>query len=91
MTKLELAKQLAQAEGIAITRAQSIVDNVMDLIICHFQDGGSQVTLRGFGTIKIRKRHAHRGVNPKTGEVVEVAEKMSITFKPAADFLHRIN
>lgn len=91
MTKLDLTQQLARAEGISQAKAQSVIENVLDLIICHFQEGGSQVTLRGFGTLKTRKRRAFTGTDPRTKENINVPEKLSVTFKPSAELLRRIN
>lgn len=90
MTKLELAKQLAAAEGLTHTKALSIVDNVVDLIVLHFVEGGEKITIRGFGTIKIWKRRAYTGTDPH-GRLRSYNEQKSITLRPSAETLRRIN
>ncbi len=42
------------------------------------------VTLRGFGTFKVKIRAAREGRNPKTGEVLTIPEKQAFVFKAAA-------
>lgn len=91
MTKLELAKELAQAEGISQVKALSIIESLMDLITCHFQNGGKQVTLRGFGTFKTYKRRGFLGRNPKTGAPIPIVEKLFVGLRPSAELLRRIN
>ena len=93
MTKHELAGQLAQAERISHTKAVSIIENVADLIICHFQNGGEKITIRGFATIKVRKRRAFTGKDPhgRLHRHEEHEEKKSIIIRPSAEMLRRIN
>jgi len=90
VTKHELAGQLAQAERISHTKAVSIIENVADLIICHFQNGGEKITIRGFATIKVRKRRAFTGKDPH-GRPHRHEEKKSIIIRPSAEMLRRIN
>lgn len=91
MTKLELAKELAQAERISQTKALSIIENLMDLITCHFQNGGKQVTLRGFGTFKTYKRRGFTGRDPRTGDPIKIVERLYVGLRPSAEMLRRIN
>jgi len=45
-----------------------------------------KIYLSGFGTFSIVKRKARIGRNPKTGEVVKIAAKVTPKFKPARVF-----
>jgi nucleoid DNA-binding protein len=91
LTKKDLAKQAAKALHIPQTKALNAVETLADLIACHFQEGGERVTIRGFGTIKLRKRCAFTGRDPRTRELFTVKARKSITFKPSRELLDRIN
>ena len=71
--------------------ATAVIETALDLITCYFQNGGSTVAVRGFGTFKKRKRRAFTGSDPRTGEPVAIPERYSVTFKPSADVVRRIN
>lgn len=46
-------------------------------------EGGSSVSLTGFGTFEMRSRAARPGRNPQTGEAIMIAETHSLGFKAA--------
>jgi len=43
---------------------------------------GDAVQLIGFGTFEVRKRAARKGVNPKTGETIQIKAAKVPAFKP---------
>jgi DNA-binding protein HU-beta len=45
-----------------------------------------KIYLSGFGTFSIVKRKARKGRNPKTGEAVKIAAKVTPKFKPTKAF-----
>lgn len=93
LTKHKLAKQLQNEQRFLwMTQKASvdIIETVVDLISCHFQNGGESVTLRGFGTFKRGKRAAFLGDVPGVG-TVSIPEKSTITFKPSAELKRRLN
>jgi integration host factor subunit beta len=49
------------------------------------------VELRGFGTFGVKSRSARTGRNPKTGDLVEVAEKAVPVFKTGKEMRRRLN
>jgi nucleoid DNA-binding protein len=91
LTKTGLAKQTAQGLSLTQIEAMNAIETIADLITCHFQNGGEVVTIRGFGTFRKRKRRAFTGSDPRTGEPVAIPERYSVTFKPSADVVRRIN
>jgi nucleoid DNA-binding protein len=94
LTKLNLAAYTASEkrfEKISRQKMTDIIETFLDEIICHFQSGGTRVTLRGFGTFKLRRRGAFTGSNPNTGESIKIPERLSVTFKPGAEVLRRLN
>jgi nucleoid DNA-binding protein len=45
-----------------------------------------KIFISGFGTFSIVKRKARKGRNPKTGETIKIAPKITPKFKPAKAF-----
>lgn len=93
--KRELAKELLASTKSTKVKTREGMENVIetmaDLIVCHFQEGGEKVTIRGFGAFKLRRRKSFEMRNPRTGEDMVVPERLSVTFKPSAEVLTRIN
>lgn len=44
---------------------------------------GEEVSIPGFGTFKVVKRAARMGVNPKTGEKIQIAASIKPKFRAA--------
>lgn len=42
---------------------------------------GDEVTISGFGSFKVSKRAARQGINPRTGEKIQIAAKTVPKFK----------
>lgn len=93
LTKYALADQLIRGSQHVnrMAAAVDIIETVADLIVLHLQQGGEKVTIRGFGVFKIRQRKKFQGSNPKTGAPVAVEPKRSISFKPSAEAVRRVN
>ena len=53
-------------------QAQDAVNAVFDTITKEL-GGGGEVAITGFGTFRVRKRAARMGVNPQTGEKIQIA------------------
>jgi nucleoid DNA-binding protein len=49
------------------------------------------VTVRGFGTFKIKVSKARNGVNPMTGDPLVIPEKKKVSFRPTAAFKEEVN
>ena len=47
--------------------------------------------LRGFGTVRLRRRGPHRGCNPRTGDRVDVPPKRVACFKPGKQLKESVN
>ena len=72
MTKQEFVKAVAQRSGLADRDAQKAVDAFLDTITDTLK-GGGDVSFTGFGKFSAANRAARQGVNPRTGERVEIA------------------
>ncbi|MDX1535329.1 MAG: HU family DNA-binding protein [Candidatus Spechtbacterales bacterium] len=71
MTKDELLDSLANKAGVTKKDANEVLnaftDTVTDALV-----KGDTVTLTGFGTFSVSHRKARQGVNPATGEKLQI-------------------
>ena len=75
MKKAELVEEVQSAAGLETKRdAEAAVDAVFD-VITKAMSRGEEVALTGFGTFKVSKRSARQGINPRTGEKIQIAAK----------------
>ena len=61
-------------------QAQEAVEAFFDTIVKTLSRG-EEVAISGFGTFKVVKRAARMGVNPKTGEKIQIAASTKPKFK----------
>jgi integration host factor subunit beta len=52
---------------------------------------GHRIEIRGFGSFSINRRPPRLGRNPRSGEQVEIAEKLVPHFKPGKDLREAVN
>lgn len=91
MIKSELIQKLADANPHLYQRdIERIVNKIFDEITDALSRG-DRVELRGFGAFSIKHRKARTGRNPRTGEVVQVAEKHVPFFKTGKELRDRLN
>lgn len=72
MTKSELVDQVADRATISKSDAARAVDAVLATVEDALRRG-SEVTLSGFGKFHVGQRSARQGVNPRTGERIQIA------------------
>jgi DNA-binding protein HU-beta len=72
VTKQEFIAAVAQRSGLASRDAQKAVDAFLDTITDTLKSGGD-VNFTGFGKFSAANRAARKGVNPRTGERVQIA------------------
>ena len=70
--------------------AEIIVGAIMEEIV-EALSRGDRVEIRGFGVFAVKQRKARVGRNPKTGELVDVKEKIVPYFKPGKEMRARLN
>lgn len=61
-------------------QAQQAVEAVFDAIVKSLSRG-EEVAIAGFGTFRVAKRAARMGVNPKTGEKIQIAASTKPKFR----------
>ncbi len=71
MTRDNLIEQMASKAGVTKTDADGVLRAFTDVVTSALSKGDS-VGLVGFGTFQISKRAARQGVNPRTGEKLQI-------------------
>jgi DNA-binding protein HU-beta len=71
VTKQEFVEQVASKSGLSRSEASKAVDAVLDSITDALRSG-QEVSFTGFGKFSASARKARQGVNPRTGEKVDI-------------------
>ena len=90
MKKVELVETVATATGLTKADTTRVIDATLDAI----KDAlvkGDKVPLVGFGTFATSKRAAREGRNPRTGETVQIAARIAVTFKAGSALKDAVN
>lgn len=90
VTKSELIDSIADKLHLAKARAEQIVDTVFNAMVDALKEGQG-IEIRGFGSFTIREYRAYDGRNPRTGEIVKVAQKRLPFFKVGKELRERVN
>jgi integration host factor subunit beta len=91
MIKSELVLKIAEQNPHLYQRD---VENIVNAILDTIADAlarGDRVELRGFGAFSVKKRDARTGRNPRTGDSVEISEKVVPVFKTGKEMRQRLN
>ena len=91
MIKSELIAKLADENPHLYQRdVERVVSTIFDTISEALAEG-DRVELRGFGAFSVKHRDGRIGRNPRTGEAVEVPEKVVPFFKTGKELRERLN
>ncbi len=90
MNKNELAQQVASRGGVDSSQAKAAVDAVFETIADELSNGG-EVSVSGFGKFSVADRAARQGVNPATGEKIQIAASKAAKFSPASGLKNKLN
>ena len=66
--------------GRSKKEAEDIVDTIFDTIM-NMLAKGEEVNISGFGAFVVKKRNARMGVNPRTGQKIEIAATVTPKFR----------
>lgn len=80
MTKAELINVVAEKADIQKKEADRIIGHVLDAITESLVKG-DKVSLVGFGTFETKERAARQGVNPHTGDAIDIPACVVPAFK----------
>jgi len=89
MNKPELVEALAAELNTTKKHAEQAVDALVE-IIERAVESGEKVTISGFGTFELSVRGGRRGVNPQTGESIQIPDMPMPRFRAGARFKARL-
>ncbi len=91
MTKSDLVKLLVASQPLL---SYQDIESAVKLILEQMSSSlsaGDRIEIRGFGSFALHHRPARMARNPKSGEVVMLAEKYVPHFKPGKELRDRVN
>ena len=90
MNKTELVAAVAAKAELSKKDADKAVAAFIEAITEELK-AGKKVQLVGFGTFEVREREARTGINPKTGEKIQIAASKAPAFKAGKALKDAIN
>ena len=90
MKKIDLIEDISKETRITRSEAKQSVEIILEEISSAIISGKG-VEVRGFGGFQKRHRKGRLGINPKTGQKTEVAEKFVPFFKPGKLLKRAVN
>ncbi|MDX9720483.1 MAG: HU family DNA-binding protein [Myxococcota bacterium] len=94
MTKKDMARKLAEATQIPVSKANEILTVLFEAeegkgIIASELDAGQKVTIPGFGTFGVRTRAERTGTSPLTREKITIPARKYVFFHPGKTLKER--
>lgn len=89
MTHRELIEELADNANITKRQAERLL-NKMSMIVMSEVKHGQKVNITGFGTFYLGKRAARAGINPMTGEKMDIPKVMIPKFRAGSRFKNMV-
>jgi len=80
MNKTELVAAMAEKSGLTKKDAEKALTAFAEAVTDALKES-EKVQLVGFGTFEVKNRAARTGINPQTGESVEIKASKAPTFK----------
>lgn len=80
VTKTQLISQIAEKNEVSQAQAEKFLNSFVACVTENLVSD-KEVTITGFGTFKKTTRKARKGVNPKTGESINIPESTTVSFK----------
>ncbi|MBU1018513.1 HU family DNA-binding protein [Patescibacteria group bacterium] len=80
MTKQDLINAAAEAAEITKKDATKALEAMLSTITTSLKKGDN-VTITGFGTFRVSKRSARKGVNPRTQEPIKIGAMKTPAFR----------
>lgn len=81
INKKEFAAAIAESMKTTKKDAEEFMDSFLDTMTSYLANGDT-IKFTGFGSFGTRTRESRNCVNPSTGEVIQVPEKIVAYFKP---------
>lgn len=84
MNKASLAETIVKDKSSGID-SKAAAERAIDSVLSAIRTGLKKekgVQLIGFGNFSVRNRKARKGINPKTGESIQIKASRTVGFKP---------
>ena len=75
---------ILQGYGLDVVQARRATAKIVESLSAAIA-ADEPVELRGLGTFETKERKAHKGRNPKTGEIVEILSRRRVIFRPGKE------
>jgi integration host factor subunit alpha len=90
MTKADLIEKISLMTAFTKKESAEIVERVFDVVKATLE-AGENIKIAGFGNFEVKEKAARNGRNPQTGEIIEIAPRRVLTFKPSQVLKKSIN
>tara|TARA_B100001057_G_scaffold493787_1_gene589018 strand:- start:460 stop:735 length:276 start_codon:yes stop_codon:yes gene_type:complete len=88
--KSNIENEISRIFNLDQDTSHAVVSSLIDSISSSISNN-IRVEIRGFGSFFSKEYKAYKGRNPKTGESVEVSEKILPLFRPSKELLSKLN
>lgn len=61
-------------------QAETLLSDLVDTIVAHLKKG-ERIRMTGLGILQVRRRAAHMGHNPATGEPINIQASKKVAFR----------
>jgi len=82
MTKADLIETVYSQVKLTKKEAADVVELVIDELKSSLEKG-DKVKISGFGNFHVRTKKARVGRNPQTGQLIEIAARRVLSFRPS--------
>ncbi len=89
MNKADLVNLVAARLDLPKSEVSQVIDATIETIVDSVVDG-KKVSILGFGSFEPRDRSARQGLNPKTGEKIDIAAKRVPAFTAGKQFKDKV-
>lgn len=80
ITKRDLVQLIAEKTNVQQQKAKEVIQTFLDEIISELANG-NRLEFRDFGVFEPRKKAPRLARNPRTGEKIQVPQKVTVKFK----------
>lgn len=80
INRTEIIENLAVKLGISKVQAERFLLTFVDLVAENLKKG-KEVNVTGFGNFRVVKRKPRMGVNPKTGQRMQIGQSTSVAYR----------
>lgn len=91
VTKTALISLIAEKTGFSKVDSEKFLTGFTNVVIEKLKEDDGQVVITGFGIFKRTQRAARTGVNPKTGEKIQIPASVTPSFKAGKNFKEAIS